>query len=76
MFMGRIISALLLAVLLSPVLLIAQVPLAQAHGESVLTVTPDTVAPGGKITVKGADMGVGEEFKIKLGLIPKLSATD
>ncbi len=70
MFNGRILYALTLALLLSVASLLAQMPIAQAHGESVLTVTPDTIAPGGKITVKGMDMGAGEEFKITLeGLI-------
>ncbi len=64
MLNGRILYALILALLLAAAPLL--VPVAQAHGESVLTVTPDTVAPGGKITVKGVDMGAGEEFKITL----------
>lgn len=66
MFNGRILYALTLALLLSAASLVAQMPIAQAHGESVLTVTPDTVAPGGKITVKGEEMGAGEVFKITL----------
>lgn len=37
-----------------------------AHGEPEITVTPDTVAPGGKITIKGETMGANEEFKISL----------
>jgi len=39
---------------------------ALAHGQPEITVTPDTVAPGGKITVKGTTMGANEEFKISL----------
>ncbi len=67
MFKPKIFFTILFAAaLLSALLLGAGAPVAQAHGESVLTVTPDTVAPGGKITVKGVDMGVGEEFKITL----------
>lgn len=37
-----------------------------AHGESELTVVPDTVAPGGTITIKGVAMGKDEEFTLKL----------
>lgn len=67
MFKRKIIFSILFAVaLLSTLLLVTRVPVAQAHGESVITVTPDTVAPGGKITVKGTDMGANEEFKITL----------
>lgn len=37
-----------------------------AHGAPEITVTPDTVAPGGNITVTGDQMGANEEFKITL----------
>jgi len=37
-----------------------------AHGQPEITVAPDTVAPGGKITVTGEKMGANEEFKITL----------
>ncbi|MBI5300615.1 MAG: hypothetical protein HY868_00645 [Chloroflexi bacterium] len=37
-----------------------------AHGEPEITVTPDTIAPGGKITIKGETMGANEEFAISL----------
>ena len=39
---------------------------ALAHGEPVIAVSPDTVAPGGKITLTGDKMGANEEFKITL----------
>lgn len=39
---------------------------ARAHGEPEITVTPDTVAAGGTITVEGTTMGANEEFKISL----------
>lgn len=67
MFQWKIFFTVLFTmVLLSVLRLAAWAPVAQAHGESVLTVTPDTIDPGGKITVKGIDMGVGEAFKITL----------
>lgn len=67
MFKWKIFFTILFAMaLLSALPLAAWAPVAQAHGESVLTVTPDTIDPGGKITVKGIDMGAGEEFKITL----------
>lgn len=66
MFKGKIIFILILALTLSALPLAGWAPVAQAHGESAITVTPDTVAPGGKITVKGVDMGANEEFKIVL----------
>ena len=67
MYKGKIFLTLLFAIgLLTMLPLAARTPTAFAHGESAITVTPDTVAPGGKITVKGADMGAGEEFKISL----------
>ncbi len=37
-----------------------------AHGEPKISVAPDLVAPGGKITVKGETMGANEDFKISL----------
>ena len=37
-----------------------------AHGQPEITVTPDTIAPGGKITVKGEAMGADEEFTLTL----------
>lgn len=37
-----------------------------AHGEPSITVTPDVVAAGGVIMVKGTTMGANEEFKISL----------
>ncbi len=37
-----------------------------AHGQPAITVTPDIVAAGGAITVKGTTMGANEEFKISL----------
>ncbi len=37
-----------------------------AHGQPAITVTPDIVAAGGTITVKGTTMGANEEFKISL----------
>lgn len=37
-----------------------------AHGEPEITVTPDTVAAGGKITINGESMGANEEFAISL----------
>lgn len=39
---------------------------ALAHGEPEISVTPDTIAPGGKITLTGDKMGANEEFKITL----------
>lgn len=67
MFQWKIFLAVLVAItIVSGASLTMWAPIAQAHGESVLSVTPDTVAPGGKITVKGVDMGAGEEFNITL----------
>lgn len=37
-----------------------------AHGEPEIKVTPDIVATGGVITVKGTTMGANEDFKISL----------
>jgi len=37
-----------------------------AHGEATLTVTPDTVAPGGRITVTADGVEPGETFTIAL----------
>lgn len=37
-----------------------------AHGQPQITVTPDIIAPGGKITVKGVTMGANEQFRISL----------
>lgn len=37
-----------------------------AHGEPVIAVTPDTIAPGGKITITGDKMGANKAFKITL----------
>ncbi len=67
MFQWKIILAVVVGItLLTGASLMTWTPIARAHGESAITVTPDTVAPGGKITVKGADMGAEEEFKITL----------
>ncbi|MBI3915099.1 MAG: hypothetical protein HY327_13050 [Chloroflexi bacterium] len=40
--------------------------LALAHGTAEISVTPDVVAAGGKIKVKGQEMGANEEFTILL----------
>lgn len=61
MLKRRLFIALMLALMLSALPLVTW-----AHGESAITVTPDTIAPGGKITVNGEEMGAGEEFKISL----------
>ena len=37
-----------------------------AHGAPAISVTPNIVAPGGMITVKGTTMGANEDFKISL----------
>lgn len=66
MYNRRIILVLILALMFSALAFVGLSPIAQAHGESVITVTPDTVAPDGKITVKGEEMGANEEFKITL----------
>lgn len=39
---------------------------ALAHGEPIITVEPSIAAPGGQITITGADMEDGEIFKITL----------
>ncbi len=39
---------------------------AWAHGEAEVTVSPDTVAAGGKITVAGSDLDENEDVKISL----------
>lgn len=57
-----LVRSLLLAAMLS----IVSFGLALAHGEAVITVEPSVVAPGGQITVTGADMEAGEEFTITL----------
>ncbi len=37
-----------------------------AHGEPEITVSPDTVAPGGTLIVKGKTMGANEKFTLTL----------
>lgn len=59
-------TVLFVVALLSALSLVAWAPVVQAHGESAISVTPDTIAPGGKISVRGIDMGANEEFKITL----------
>ncbi|HZQ10432.1 MAG TPA: hypothetical protein VFD70_27885 [Anaerolineae bacterium] len=39
---------------------------ALAHGAPAISVTPNIVAPGGTITVKGTTMGASEDFKMSL----------
>ena len=42
------------------------VSVALAHGEPTISVQPSVAAPGGQITITGADMEDGEVFKITL----------
>ncbi|MCC7165612.1 MAG: hypothetical protein IT331_24155 [Anaerolineae bacterium] len=62
----KCITVLFAIVVFSALSLIEWIPVTQAHGESAISVTPDTIAPGGKIIIKGVEMGANEEFKITL----------
>jgi hypothetical protein len=58
----RVIFALLTGLTLG----LAELSITQAHGEATLTVSPATVAPGDKVTVKAAGVEAGETFTISL----------
>lgn len=54
------------ALLVASLALLTLPTIALAHGEPEITVSPDTVAAGGKITIKGEKMGANEEFKVSI----------
>jgi hypothetical protein len=56
------IRGLFIALLVS----VLSVTVVLAHGDPTITVEPAVAAPGGQITIKGADMEDGEVFKITL----------
>jgi hypothetical protein len=58
----RVVFALLTGLALN----LAELSTIQAHGEATLTISPATVAPGDKVTVKADGVEAGETFTISL----------